>query len=38
MAANQNSNMVDEENKKKFDTLIDLISELQANGTNPEIA
>ena len=27
-AANQNSTMVDEEQKKKFDILVDLISEL----------
>ena len=29
--------MADEENKKKFDALVDLVSELQAKGKNPEI-
>ena len=37
MAANIDSNMTDEENKKKFEALVELISELQAKGTNPEI-
>jgi len=37
MEANANSNMTDEENKKKFDALVDLISELQAKGSNPDI-
>lgn len=37
MAETNNSPMTDEENKKKFDALVDLISELQAKGTNPEI-
>ena len=37
MAANVDSNMTDEENKKKFEALVELISELQAKGTNPEI-
>ena len=37
MAANPDSNMTDETQKKKFEALVDLVSELQAKGTNPEI-
>ena len=29
--------MEDEENKKKFDELVALVSELQSKWTNPEI-
>ena len=37
MAANPDTSMADEESKKKFEALVDLVSELQAKGTNPDI-